>query len=56
MADRAIRHPKIEVLWDSVVTRVEGTDVVSSVTIQNVKTKEKEKSMIFQITRKRILQ
>lgn len=42
MADRAINHPKIEVLWDSVVTKVDGENVVNSVTIQNVKTKEEE--------------
>jgi len=43
MAERAIKHPKIEVLWDSVVSKVEGDQVVQSVTIQNVKTKEEEK-------------
>lgn len=43
MAERAIKHPKIEVLWDSVVTKVEGDDIVGSVTVQNVKTKQEEK-------------
>ncbi len=40
MAQRAIDHPKIEILWDSVISKVEGDDVVKSVTIQNVMTKE----------------
>lgn len=43
MADRAKKHPKIEILWDSAVTKVEGEKVVQSVTIQNVKTKKEEK-------------
>ncbi|GAB4236706.1 MAG: thioredoxin-disulfide reductase [Chlamydiales bacterium] len=38
MAKRAIEHPKITVLWDSVLVKVEGTNIVGSVTIQNVKT------------------
>lgn len=42
MAERAIKHPKIEVLWDHVVTKVEGENVVGSVTVQNVKTKEEQ--------------
>lgn len=38
MGDRAIHHPKIEVLWSHVVTRVEGDSVVRSVTVQDLKT------------------
>lgn len=38
MAERTIKHPKIEVLWDSVVEVVEGQNVVNSVTIKNLKT------------------
>lgn len=41
MQERALAHPKIEVLWDSVMTLVEGDSVVKSVTIENVKTHEK---------------
>ncbi len=41
MQERLFKHPKIEVLWDSVVALVDGDDVVRSITIQNVKTKEK---------------
>ena len=41
MQDRALKNPKIEVIWDSVVVKVDGDKVVKSVTIKNVKT-EKE--------------
>lgn len=43
MAKRAMNHPKIEILWDSVITKIEGDKVVNSVTVQNVKTKQEEK-------------
>jgi thioredoxin reductase (NADPH) len=42
MAKHAMEHPKIEILWDTVLTEVKGTDVVESVTLQNVKTKSQE--------------
>ena len=38
MGDRVLKHPKIEVLWDSVVDRVTGSDVVTGVIVKNVKT------------------
>lgn len=38
MASRALHHPKIEILWDSVITKVEGNRVVEHVTIKNLKT------------------
>jgi thioredoxin reductase (NADPH) len=38
MAQRALSHPKIEVLWNQVVERVEGDQVVRSVTLKNVLT------------------
>ncbi len=38
MQQRALSHPKIEILWDSAVTKVEGDTVVRSVTIKNLKT------------------
>lgn len=38
MQERALKNPKIEVLWDSVVAAVEGDSVVRSVTIENVNT------------------
>ncbi len=43
MAQRAIEHPKIEVLYDSVISKVEGDNVVRCVTVQNVKTKQEQK-------------
>lgn len=43
MAQRALDHPKIDILWDTVVTKIEGENVVSSVTLQNVQTKEEVK-------------
>ena len=42
MADRATRHPKITVLWDSVVDEVSGDTLLRSVTIRNVKTGARE--------------
>ncbi|MBI2743109.1 MAG: thioredoxin-disulfide reductase [Chlamydiales bacterium] len=43
MAERALRHPKVEILWNHVLLRVEGDDVVKSVTLQDVKTNEEKK-------------
>jgi thioredoxin reductase (NADPH) len=40
MADRALNHPKIEVIWDHEIVKVEGDHVVRSALLQNVKTKE----------------
>jgi thioredoxin reductase (NADPH) len=37
MGQRALEHPKIEVLWDSVVDKIEGDQIVRKVTIKNVK-------------------
>jgi thioredoxin reductase (NADPH) len=42
MGERALKHPKIKILWDSAVTAVGGTDVVESVTIKNLKTGAEE--------------
>lgn len=38
MQDRALKNPKIEMLWDSEIVKVEGDSVVRHVTIRNVKT------------------
>jgi thioredoxin reductase (NADPH) len=38
MIKRALSHPKVEVLWNSVVDEVKGGKVVESVVIKNVKT------------------
>lgn len=35
MAERALNHPKIEILWNRVMTKIEGDKVVRSVTLQN---------------------
>lgn len=43
MQERALHHPKVEILWDSVVESVEGDSVVKSVTIKNLKTGKEEK-------------
>lgn len=40
MQERAMSHPKIEILWDSIITRIEGDTVVRRVVIENLKTKE----------------
>jgi thioredoxin reductase (NADPH) len=36
MAQRALTHPKIEVLWNHVLEKVEGDTIVRSVTLKNV--------------------
>ncbi len=43
MQERTLKHPKIEVLWDSVVKEVGGDSIVRYVVIQNVKTKQEKK-------------
>lgn len=43
MAERALRHPKIEILWDSIVQEVCGTNKVELVMVANVKTGKVEK-------------
>ena len=40
MAERAMKHPKIEIIWDAVLTLVQGDQVVRSVKLKNVKTGE----------------
>lgn len=42
MQERALNHPKIKILWDSVVVKVNGDSVVRSVTIENTKTHERQ--------------
>ena len=38
MGDRAQENPKIEIVWDSVVTNILGSDEVEAVKLKNVKT------------------
>ena len=40
MANRALSHPKIDVIWDSAVTEVHGDKEVTGVTLRNLKTDE----------------
>ncbi len=40
MANRALSHPKIEVIWNSTVEEVQGDDAVSGVTLRNVESDE----------------
>jgi len=42
MAQRAINHLKVEVLWDSVITKIDGDTVVRKVLVKNVKTEKEE--------------
>ncbi len=43
MGERALNHPKIEILWNSVIKKIEGDKVVGSVLIENVKSGAQEK-------------
>jgi thioredoxin reductase (NADPH) len=38
--ERAFDNPKIELIWDTVVTRINGDELVNSVTLKNLKTGE----------------
>jgi thioredoxin reductase (NADPH) len=40
MSERALANPKIELVWNSSVVRVNGNEKVTSVTLQNVETGE----------------
>ncbi|MCJ7579084.1 MAG: thioredoxin-disulfide reductase [Candidatus Aminicenantes bacterium] len=40
LQERVFENEKIEVLWDSIVTRISGSATLESLTLQNVKTKE----------------
>lgn len=40
MQERALNHPKIEILWDSAIIEVLGDSVVRSVKVQNLKTNQ----------------
>ncbi len=42
MADRALAHPKIEVIWDHEVVKIEGDQVVRSVVLEHVMTKQQK--------------
>jgi thioredoxin reductase (NADPH) len=40
MCDRVLKHPKIEIIWNHVLVKVEGEKVVSRVVLQDVNTKK----------------
>lgn len=40
MQQRALTHPKLEVIWDTEIVKVSGDDVVKQVTLKNVKTQD----------------
>jgi len=40
--ERALQHDKIEVLWDTIVTQINGEQLVQSMNIKNVKTGQKD--------------
>jgi len=42
MQERALSHPKIEIIWDTEIAKVSGDDVVRQVTLKNVKTHREE--------------
>lgn len=42
MQQRAFDHPKVEILWNSVITKVEGEKTVETVHIRNVETGKEE--------------
>lgn len=42
MQERVLANPKIEVVWDSVITKVDGDEVVKNVVVKNVKTGKEE--------------
>lgn len=43
MAKRALNHPKVTILWNSAITKIEGDQVVRSVTVKNMATGEENK-------------
>jgi thioredoxin reductase (NADPH) len=40
LQDRAFKNPKIEILWDTIVTKVDGKNGVDALALKNVKTQE----------------
>jgi thioredoxin reductase (NADPH) len=43
MQQRALNHPRIEILWDSAITSIEGDQVVRQVIVKNLKTLQETK-------------
>lgn len=42
MAERAMKHPKIEILWNSAIEKVTGDNLVQGVLLKNIETGETE--------------
>jgi thioredoxin reductase (NADPH) len=42
MQERAFKNEKLKIVWDSVLEKINGSDVVESVTLKNIKTNEKQ--------------
>jgi thioredoxin reductase (NADPH) len=38
MSERALKHPKVEIIWDTVLQKIEGDSIVRSVILKNLKT------------------
>ncbi|MDE3046382.1 MAG: thioredoxin-disulfide reductase [Verrucomicrobiota bacterium] len=50
MADRAMKHPKIEVLWDSAIEKISGDQIVRKVLVKHLKSgkaEEREAGGVF---------
>lgn len=43
MVKRAMNHPKITILWNTVISKIEGDKVVRSVTLKNISSSAEEK-------------
>jgi thioredoxin reductase (NADPH) len=43
MAERALKHPKIEIIWNHVLTKVEGDNVVRSILLKDVRSEQETK-------------
>lgn len=43
MCDRVLQHPKIEVLWNTALERIEGKEVVEGVVLKNIQTGKEER-------------
>lgn len=46
MAERALEHPKIEVMWNTIVTEIHGDNAVTGVSLENTQTGEASKKEI----------
>jgi thioredoxin reductase (NADPH) len=50
MAERAMKHPKIELLWNSAIEKIEGDQIVKKIILKNLidgRTEEREAAGVF---------